>query len=141
MGRIGEAQIELPCKLWIGAKTTGYGVIRVYRDGKAKNLLVHRWAWEKENGPIPEGMEVCHHCDVPACYEITHLFLGTRQDNMTDMKQKGRGRKRVSKTHCKYGHEMTIENTYSNPNGARDCIICRREASRRHQMKMRRRLL
>lgn len=42
------------------------------------------------NGPIPSGICVMHLCDNPACYEITHLKLGTRADNNADMRSKGR---------------------------------------------------
>lgn len=43
--------------------------------------------------------------------------------------------KRKPKTHCKRGHEFTLENTYRKPNGNRGCKICRREAGRRFRDK------
>ena len=64
----------------------GYGVQR--HEGKAQ--LAHRVAWEKANGPIPEGLCVLHECDNPPCRNVEHLFLGTRVDNNADKMAKGR---------------------------------------------------
>jgi len=42
---------------------------------------------------IPRGMGVLHRCDNPACVNPKHLFIGTQQDNLLDMKLKGRNAK------------------------------------------------
>lgn len=78
------------CWLWQGyrRRSNGYGTLTVRPRG---TLLAHRIAWEVTSGPIPAGLYVCHHCDTPACVNPAHLFLGTQQDNMTDMRRKGRG--------------------------------------------------
>ena len=39
--------------------------------------------------------------------------------------------KNVAKTHCPKGHPYNEENTYTKPNGSRDCRICRCEARKR----------
>ncbi len=44
------------------------------------------------NGPVPAGMHVCHKCDMPACINPAHLFLGTDLDNAKDKVAKGRCR-------------------------------------------------
>ncbi|MGC7464261.1 HNH endonuclease [Xanthomonas citri pv. citri] len=50
----------------------------------------HRIAWQQAFGPIPEGLQVCHRCDTPACCNPAHLFLGTAMANMRDKYSKGR---------------------------------------------------
>lgn len=67
---------------------SGYG--QVARNGK--KWLAHRLAWFEAHGEIPAGMQVCHACDNRLCINIDHLFLGTNQDNVTDMMKKRRHR-------------------------------------------------
>jgi len=70
----------------------GYGIISVWENGKVRNISIHRKSFELFNGPIPDGLCVLHRCDNPPCFEPSHLFLGTRQENNADMFQKGRNR-------------------------------------------------
>jgi hypothetical protein len=78
------------CWLWKGTKPAfGHGQIS-FGGGP---IYAHRFAWEEVNGPIPHGMCALHKCDVPHCVNPSHLFLGTREDNLADMRQKKRGSK------------------------------------------------
>lgn len=78
------------CWLWGGApNSTGYGTIR--QPGRfGKTVLAHRLAYEISFGVVPEGMCVCHRCDVPLCVNPGHLFLGSNLDNIRDRDRKGR---------------------------------------------------
>lgn len=78
------------CLNWQGAKTVnGYGQIRL-RSPVNHSVLVHRWVYQRAHGDIAAGLDICHHCDNRACAELSHLFAGTRQENMDDMVGKGR---------------------------------------------------
>lgn len=75
------------CTHWTAkAQNNGYGVFNV----RGTVYLAHRLAYYLSNGPIPEGMHICHRCDTPSCVNPDHLFLGTPADNMDDMTAKGR---------------------------------------------------
>lgn len=71
----------------MGGRSNGYGMIK----SNGVHQRAHRVAWEIENGPIPDGLLVCHRCDNRPCCNTNHLFLGTHQDNFDDMVAKGRG--------------------------------------------------
>jgi len=76
------------CWFWFGGRDqTGYGRMRI--KNYTNENFAHRISWELHNGKIPNGMKVLHKCDVPNCVNPDHLFLGTQQDNMKDMVEKG----------------------------------------------------
>ena len=75
------------CWEWkLAGYPSGYGNLYWGR----RKTYVHRIAWELTNGPIPDGLEVCHTCDNPPCCNPDHLFLGTHQENIQDSVEKGR---------------------------------------------------
>lgn len=89
--RIGDRCIPEPnsgCLLWLGPLNSwGYGRVRV----GSSLVYIHRLAWEVAHGPVPDGLCVLHHCDVPSCVNTDHLFLGTHADNGADKARKWRG--------------------------------------------------
>lgn len=115
-------QSEDSCWIWPQSKDGGgYGLFFANgRQGRA-----HRFSYALAYGPIPDGLDVCHTCDVPSCVNPAHLFLGTAQDNMMDAARKGRnGQSR--KTHCPQGHEYVPDNTRICRLGKRTCRTCER---------------
>lgn len=81
------------CWLWTGSQgnTYGHGSISVRQaDGKYLPEYAHRVSWELANGAIPDGLQVLHRCDVAACVNPDHLFLGTQDANLKDAAAKGR---------------------------------------------------
>jgi len=86
---VDRADGDDSCWIWTGNGTKdGYGRLSV--DGR--KTRAHRFSYELHNGPIPDGLLVCHHCDVPLCCNPKHMFLGTTKDNVQDMLAKGRVR-------------------------------------------------
>lgn len=96
-GKVLVAPNELSCWLWTGTRSRqGYGWFRRTRGGWTQ---AHRLSWELSNRPIPEGMWILHHCDNPPCVRPSHLFIGTRQDNVDDREAKGRNRPKRGDSH------------------------------------------
>jgi len=75
------------CWIWTGClDQAGYGDMTFL----GKSLRVHRAAYAAWNGKIPKGKFVCHTCDLPACCNPDHLFLGSPLANRRDAAKKGR---------------------------------------------------
>lgn len=88
---------ECGCRIWLGeVHTDGYGNIKIggRKGNGGRRRRVHRVAYEVYKGPIPQHLNVLHHCDMPLCIEPSHLYLGTKRDNFADMAARGRNHAR-----------------------------------------------
>ena len=116
------------CWLWTAACIdSGYG--HFYLDGQL--VLAHRWAFEQEKGPIPQGLVLDHLCRNRRCVRPDHLEPVTNLENIR------RGIKGQKPSTCSHGHRYTPDNTRIDKRGRRHCLICQAayNARRRAQYK------
>jgi len=57
----------------------GYG--RFYDKHGKRNIRTHRYAYEQQHGPVPQGLEIDHLCDNPPCVNPKHLKAVTHSNN------------------------------------------------------------
>lgn len=116
------------CFLWGGGIIkTGYGVFNAKVPGLVNMWRAHRFSWLVHDNKLIEGLDLCHTCDNRLCVNPDHLWMGTRQENLLDCKQKKRNPHWI-RTHCKKGHEYTEDNILRKGPGRKykECKECRR---------------
>lgn len=96
----------------------GYLTVALYRNGRAHFRYVHRLV-ATAFIPNPDSLPcVRHRNEVPYENNVSNLVWGTHGDNGQDRVQNS---SRPARTHCKRGHELTDDNTYTD----RGHIVCR----------------
>ena len=81
------------CWIWTGSvHRTGYGqgthkvaFDPYYKNGRQKGgrqTAVHRVVYERLVGPIPDGLQIDHLCEVRSCCNPAHLEAVTQSVNM-----------------------------------------------------------
>lgn len=116
------------CWIWQARDINQWGHARWMVGGK--RVGVHRWAYERWIGSIPDGLVIDHLCRVPACVNLEHLEPVTQPENVmraptavTTINAK--------KTHCIHGHAFEGSNLIWRKNGERPCRQCRACTNRR----------
>lgn len=113
------------CWLWLGhINHAGYGQLQF----RGRRYMANRLALEFSTGIDLGALCACHRCDNPGCVNPSHLFAGSHGDNARDRAIKKRGFRQEA-TACVRGHPFSPENTYSRPNGARQCRACNRASA------------
>lgn len=129
-----KSQINGKTHCWIwNRRCTPKGYPQFF-DG-FRMVRAHRYSYEIYHGPIPSDKEIDHTCRNRACVNPAHLEVVTHQENIA------RAVWNRGKSHCRHGHEYTLENTYHDPKGkrTRGCKACRKAASDRQLAKRERR--
>lgn len=94
------------CIEWLGnLLPQGYGLFGAH----GKSYRAHRFAWEREKGLIPDGMQILHTCDNRKCVNVRHLRIGTAFENIKDMYKKGRAIVGSKSVHAKLNEKQVIE--------------------------------
>jgi hypothetical protein len=77
------------CWPWKASKARGYG--EFYVSPERGKVMAHVFAVELATGEqIQPGMDGCHTCDNPPCCNPSHVYYGTRKQNVSDMFARGR---------------------------------------------------
>lgn len=76
------------CWEWTGRLCPkGYGMFTV----RNQCISAHRLSYIMHHGQALVAKQyVCHHCDNRRCVNPAHLYLGSHDDNMRDMRERGR---------------------------------------------------
>lgn len=109
------------CWLWTAASNgTGQAV---FYDGTRVRSGAH-FVYEILVGPITDGWQLYRRCGQARCVRPDHLEPMSPGDLVRAVN--------LARTHCKYGHELTPENTMVLKSGVRRCRMCDRRRSSRH---------
>jgi hypothetical protein len=126
------------CWYWTGTVTKdGYGQFSI----GGTNKLAHRVSFEHFREPIPGDLELDHLCHTrdracPGGKRDPHRRCVNWADlePVTGYENTMRGctipAVNAAKVKCVNGHDYTPENTYIDPQGRRECRICRAERAR-----------
>lgn len=118
---------ENGCHTWTGGRNwKGYGVVK----NAGRHCFVHRVRYEREIGPIPDGLVLDHYacsngaggcCNPRHCRPVT-----TRENNLRSDCVSGVN---AGKTHCPRGHELVHPNLVPSfwRRGERSCRTCYNE--------------
>lgn len=129
-----------------GRPTNRHGYASVYYKGKQRKA--HRVAWEKANGPIPEGYHIDHIChNVAIAYEMclgelrcihrscinpNHLQAVTPREN-----QLNGLRGLTNRVKCNNGHDLTPDNIITRDRNGKPGQLCKQchaiNSKRAHQ--------
>lgn len=81
--------LDTPCWLWAHEHPFTIEDVYGYLMVDGRQVGAHRFAFETVNGPLGE-LCALHRCDTRRCVRPSHIFGGTKGDNIRDASAKGR---------------------------------------------------
>ena len=114
------------CWLWTGGTGGSKSIYGRFRPDGSTKVQAHVWLWERENGPVPDGLELDHRCFTPLCVRPSHLEAVTHAENVRRAHQR--------RTECPQGHPFT---GMVNSKGIRICHPCKLASNRRYKERQR----
>lgn len=118
------------CWLWSGpVLPQGYGISSYRHQSSGRTILAHRLSYELHKGPIPDGLEIDHLCQVKACTNPGHLDAVTHAENIRRACKPG-GNHPGAANSCPQGHAYEGDNLISTGDGKRRCRECHRAYNR-----------
>ena len=130
--RVGWIADWSGCHLWQGGRNIkGYGTVWV----SGRTQLAHRARYEREVGPIPEGMHLDHFvCDngPGGCCNPAHVRPVSPRENA--LRGNGPPAVNAAKTRCSKGHPLSggnilVDRLRGLARGRR-CLVCHRKRKR-----------
>lgn len=84
---------ENGCFVPTGRALNQDGYLRVFSKIENRLVMMHRFAWEAEVGPIQKGYEIDHKCKNRHCFNVNHLqCIDGKQHAIESNKERYRGR-------------------------------------------------
>lgn len=118
------ANVEKTKSCWNFKRTfnSGYGYFYL----KRKNVLAHRWIYERMVRKVPKELVLDHLCRNRACVNPDHLEIVSHKENC--LRGISMPAQNARKKFCKRGHQFNKENTISSKyrgNPRRQCRVCK----------------
>lgn len=127
------------CWNWNGPKTFyGYGrLMESIGNGKTKQLMAHRFAYEQIVGKIQDVMTIDHVCRNKLCVNPAHMEVVTRGEN--SIRSHSRNMVAMRENCCTNGHKIENENVIKEIRGNGKerlrCKICSLEREKKRKKK------
>lgn len=106
-----------PCWIWDGSKSHGYGINKRIRGPRK---MAHVIYYERDRGPVPDGLQLDHLCRITDCVNPDHLeavtnTVNTQRSSRAKLTPKtvrlARELSAQGKSYCEIGRMLSVHNS------------------------------